>query len=92
MRAASTNTLNQHKVTQNRQVISMKMLPLRRKFALTAFCLLSGQVTLAASLVNLQDLVVDLGYDVYQGAYNSTTHLNIWKGYVKLRITRKRRL
>ncbi|RYN15847.1 hypothetical protein AA0115_g12744 [Alternaria tenuissima] len=56
------------------------MLPLRRKFALTAFCLLGGQVTLAASLVNLQDLVVDLGYDVYQGAYNSTTHLNIWKG------------
>ncbi|CAN9380344.1 unnamed protein product [Alternaria alternata] len=58
----------------------MKMSPLRRKFALTAFCLLSGQAAHAASLVNLQDLVVDLGYGIYQGAYNSTTHLNIWKG------------
>ncbi|CAN9340330.1 unnamed protein product [Alternaria alternata] len=56
------------------------MSPLRRKFVLAAFCLLSGQAALAASLVNLQDLVVDLGYGVYRGAYNSTTHLNIWKG------------
>jgi hypothetical protein len=62
----------------------MKMSPLRPKFALTAICLLSGQAALAASLANLQDLVVDLGYGVYRGAYNSTTHLNIWKGYVKL--------
>ncbi|CAN9385057.1 unnamed protein product [Alternaria alternata] len=58
----------------------MKMSPFRRKFALTAFCLLSGQAAHAASLVNLQDIVVDLGYGIYQGAYNSTTHLNIWKG------------
>ncbi|RYN16460.1 hypothetical protein AA0112_g12493 [Alternaria arborescens] len=56
------------------------MSPLCRKFALTAFCLLSGQAAYAASLFNLQDLVVDLGYGIYQGAYNSTTHLNIWKG------------
>lgn len=65
------------------------MSPLRRNFVLTAFCLLSGQAALAASLVNLQYLVVDLGYGIYQGAYNSTTHLNIWKGYVKLDITRR---
>ena len=65
------------------------MSPLRRKFALTAFCLLSGQVALAASLVNLQDLIVDLGYGVYRGAHNSTTHLDIWKGYVELSITRR---
>ncbi|CAN9414188.1 unnamed protein product [Alternaria alternata] len=56
------------------------MSPLRPKFALTAFCLLSGQAALATSLVNLQDLLVDIGYGVYRGAYNSTTHLNIWKG------------
>jgi hypothetical protein len=62
------------------------MSPLRRKFVLAAFCLLSGQAALAASLVNLQDPVVDLGYGVYRGAYNLTTHLNIWKGYVKLSI------
>jgi len=67
----------------------MKMPPLRRKFALTAFCLLSGQAAFAASLVNLQDLIVDLGYGVYRGAYNSTTHLDIWKGYVELSITRR---
>jgi hypothetical protein len=62
----------------------MKMSPFCRKFVLTAFCLLSGQAAHAASLVNLQDLTVDLGYGIYQGAYNSTIHLNIWKGYVKL--------
>jgi hypothetical protein len=67
----------------------MKMSPLRPKFALTAFCLLSGQAALATSLVNLQDLLVDIGYGVYRGAYNSTTHLNIWKGYVKLNFTRR---
>jgi hypothetical protein len=25
-------------------------------------------------------LVVDLGYAIYQGSYNATTELNIWKG------------
>lgn len=27
-------------------------------------------------------LLVDLGYGVYKGVYNSTSDLNIWKGYV----------
>ena len=27
------------------------------------------------------DLVVDLGYELYQGVANSSTGLNIWKGY-----------
>jgi len=89
MQAASTNTLSEHKVAQKRQVIPLKMSPLRRKFALTAFCLLSGQAALAVSLGNLQNLVVDPGYGVYRGAYNSTTQLNIWKGYVKLSVPRR---
>lgn len=28
------------------------------------------------------NLTVDLGYGIYNGVYNSTTDLNIWKGYV----------
>jgi hypothetical protein len=27
------------------------------------------------------ELMVDLGYGVYKGFYNSTTDLNIWRGY-----------
>lgn len=37
---------------------------------------------------NTSSLTVDLGYNVYQGYYNSTSQLNIFKGYVThLRLT-----
>ena len=29
------------------------------------------------------DLVVDLGYERYQGVHNDSTGLNTWKGYYK---------
>ncbi|KAH6642520.1 Alpha/Beta hydrolase protein [Boeremia exigua] len=43
-------------------------------------CLLSVPAALAAPVYNAQDLVVDLGYGIYQGAHNETTGLNAWKG------------
>ncbi|XPS67857.1 hypothetical protein M3J09_000151 [Ascochyta lentis] len=53
---------------------------MRQFFSTAALCLLAGQTALAAPLLNAQDLAVDLGYGVYQGAHNSTTQLNVWKG------------
>lgn len=32
-------------------------------------------------------LEVDLGYEVYEGYTNQTTGINIWRGYVKTRLT-----
>ena len=34
--------------------------------------------------VRLSSLVVDLGYEQYQGVVNSSTGLREWKGYVSL--------
>ncbi|UPX18276.1 uncharacterized protein EKO05_0008580 [Ascochyta rabiei] len=56
------------------------MTSLRRVFATAALCVLGGQTVLAAPLSSAHDLAVDLGYGVYQGAHNSTTQLNVWKG------------
>ena len=50
---------------------------------------LRGIVALAACAVlvaadttssNAAPLLVDVGYGVYNGVYNSTTQLNVWKG------------
>ena len=50
---------------------------------------LGGLVALAACALlvaadtttsNAASLVVDVGYGVYNGVYNSTTQLNVWKG------------
>jgi len=54
-----------------------------RVIAAAAFCLFGGQSALAAPLLNAEDLAVDLGYGIYQGSHNSTTQLNVWKGYVR---------
>jgi hypothetical protein len=56
---------------------------MHRAIAAAALCLLSGQSALAAPLLNAENLVVDLGYGIYQGSHNLTTQLNVWKGYVK---------
>lgn len=32
-------------------------------------------------------LEVDLGYEIYEGYTNQTTGINIWRGYVKRRLT-----
>jgi hypothetical protein len=37
-------------------------------------------------------LTVDLGYAVYQGSYNTTVGLNIWKGHVWICIAQKKKI
>lgn len=56
------------------------MSPASRLLTATVLCMLSGPAVLAAPLSNAQSLAIDLGYGVYQGAYNTTTQLNVWKG------------
>lgn len=34
------------------------------------------------SHVDAKNLTVDIAYGVYQGVHNSSTKLNVWKGYV----------
>lgn len=62
----------------------MKVCAMRPNFAFAALYLLNGHVSLAAPSAKAQNLTVDLGYEVYRGAYDSTTQLDIWRGYVKL--------
>lgn len=59
----------------------LEMARMHQIIAAAALCLLSGQSALAAPLAS-QNLAVDLGYGTYQGVYNATTQLNVWKGYV----------
>jgi hypothetical protein len=56
-------------------------------FATAALGLLNGQIVLAVPILQAHHLELDLGYGIYQGAYNSTTQLNVWKGYVRLNRT-----
>lgn len=60
------------------------MSPVGRMSIAVALCLLGTSTVLAAPLNDAQDLAVDLGYGIYQGEYNSTTQLNVWRGYVLL--------
>lgn len=64
------------------------MTPIRRLLAAILLCILSGPNALAAPLSNARSLAIDLGYGVYQGAYNTTTQLNVWKGYDTMAKTR----
>jgi hypothetical protein len=41
-----------------------------------------GQRDAAAADASQADPVVDLGYAVYEGYYDETTQLNVFKGYV----------
>ncbi|KAF3002872.1 hypothetical protein E8E13_000264 [Curvularia kusanoi] len=56
------------------------MAPMARALVVSALWLLVGPLVSAAPLLSAQNLVVDLGYGVYQGVHNSTTQLNVWKG------------
>lgn len=59
------------------------MAPIHCVIAAAAICLLGGQSALAVPVFNTEDLTIDLGYGVYQGSHNSTSQLNVWKGYVE---------
>ncbi|KAH6625571.1 carboxylesterase type B [Boeremia exigua] len=58
----------------------MKVCAMRPNFAFAALYLLNGHVSLAAPSAKAQNLTVDLGYEVYRGAYDSTAQLDIWRG------------
>ncbi len=50
---------------------------LRGVFAFAACAVLAAADTTSSSAASL---LVDVGYGVYNGVYNSTTQLNVWKG------------
>lgn len=59
------------------------MAPMYRAIVAAALSLLGGRSVSAAPLLNAESLAIDLGYSIYQGTHNSTTQLNVWKGYVE---------